>query len=139
MDATLFSDAELAAYLDETLSAERSAEIERRLRAAPELRDRLAALVRRRDQGGHTVGEIWRRRRLSCLTRAQLGSFLLGVAPPGLEDYIQFHLQTIGCRLCQANLADLQASQEQSSADAAQRHRKYFESSAGLLRSQRPD
>ncbi|WP_092048072.1 anti-sigma factor [Planctomicrobium piriforme] len=128
------NDAELFAYLDEMLSVERTSSIEQLLRSHPELRVRLAELMQRRDQGGHTIGEIWRRHRLSCPARSQLGSFLLGVASPEQADYIQFHLEEVGCRVCQANLADLQASQSSDGTQQQQRQRRYFESSAGLLR-----
>lgn len=128
------TDAELLAYLDEMLPAERAAIIERELRSSAAERQRAALLVRRRDQGGHSVGEIWRRQRLSCLTRGQLGSYLLGTLNAELTDYIEFHLRTIGCRVCQANLQDLQSAQ-QSDGESRQRRRKFFESSAGLLQS----
>ncbi|MCA9075565.1 MAG: hypothetical protein KDA93_11070 [Planctomycetaceae bacterium] len=130
------SDDELLAYLDEQLPAERATAVEKELRSSSVLRQQAALLVRRRDQGGHTVGEIWRRNRLSCLTRSQLGSYLLGTASDDLTDYIDFHLRTIGCRLCEANLNDLHES-SQSPEDTSRRRRKFFESSAGNLRSSR--
>lgn len=134
MDTSL-SDADLLAYLDEMLPVNQSVAVEQMLRSRSDLRHRVALLSRRRDSGGHTVGEIWRRRQLSCPTRETLGTFVLGVADPDLEDYIIFHTQVIGCRVCQANLQDLQ--QQASSSDDVQRRKRYFESSAGLLRSQR--
>ncbi len=131
-----FSDDELLAYLDEMLSIERAAECEAELRASPELRQRALVLMRRRDQGGHTVGEVWRRRRLSCLSRSELGGWLLGTADDGLADYIEFHLHVIGCRACAANLEDLRQSQS-TDTGAQHRRRKFFESSAGALRAKR--
>lgn len=132
-DATI-TDLELLAYLDEMLPPERASVIERGLRDSSALRQRATILARRRDQGGHSVGEIWRRHRLSCLTRSQLGSYLLGTLDQHLIDYIEFHLRTIGCRICAANLQDLQSAQ-QATSDSRQRRRKFFESSAGLLSS----
>lgn len=137
--ATPFSDDELLAYLDEMLPVERATACEAELRGSAELRQRLTLLIRRRDQGGHSVGEIWRRERLSCLTRSQLGSWLLGTLDDGLADYAEFHLQVIGCRACAANLDDLRRSQSPSDANAAERRRKFFESSAGVLRSRREE
>lgn len=134
MDSSL-SDADLLAYLDEMLPVDQSVAVEQMLRSRSDLRHRMAVLARRRDSGGHTVGEIWRRRQLSCPSRETLGTFVLGVAEPDVEDYIVFHIQVIGCRVCQANLQDLQ--QQASSSDDVQRRKRYFESSAGLLRSQR--
>jgi hypothetical protein len=126
------SDDELLAYLDEQLPAAQAARLEQELRNSPALRQQAALLIRRRDQGGHTVGEIWRRRRLSCLSRSQLGGYVLGTASDSLADYVEFHLRTIGCRFCEANLQDLRDSSRTSS-ESARRRRKYFESSAGNL------
>jgi hypothetical protein len=125
------TDDELLAYLDEMLPADRAGAVEAQLRGSSELRQQAALLSRRRDAGGHTVGEIWRRRRLSCLSRSQLGASLLGTSDDGLVDYIEFHLRTVGCRICQANLHDLQESGRSQAAPV--RRRKFFESSAGKL------
>ena len=130
-----FTSAELEAYLDESLPIERMTAIEVALRKDTALQQRLAATNGRRDAGVHTVGEIWRRHRLSCPTREQLGSYLLGVLPADAADYLKFHVETIECRYCAANLADLRS--QQSAADAAQieqRQHRYFQSSAGYLR-----
>lgn len=128
-----YSDAELLAYLDEQLSVERMAKIEQELRHTPDLANRLARLSAERDQGTHTVSEIWRRGRLSCPTRHQLGSFLLGTLSGAWADYVEFHLRTIGCRYCLANLTDLERSQEVPE-QARQRRQKFFQSSAGFVR-----
>lgn len=131
---TPFNDTELEAYLDEALPPEAMAAIENALRQAPDLSRRLAAINARRDGGIHSLGDIWRRHRLTCPTRAELGSYLLGVLPDGQAAYIAFHLDEIGCRYCQANRADLE--EQQTGAGESRKHRrlKYFESSAGYLR-----
>lgn len=131
--AAPFTDAELLAYLDEALPVERMAAIETELRQSAALKNRAAVLLQGRDQGEHSVGEIWRRGRLSCPTRHQLGSFLLGALDAALVDYIDFHLHTVGCRLCAANLDDLQRS-AQPAAEVEQRRQKIFQSSAGYVR-----
>jgi hypothetical protein len=129
----LFSDVELEAYVDEALPTEKMAAIEEAARADSGLLGRLSAVNGRRDAGVHSLGEIWRRNRLTCPTREQLGSFLLGVLPDDAAGYIRFHLDTIGCRYCQANLADLRSQHtERPSVDG--RRRKFFQSSAGYLR-----
>ena len=71
------TQAELEAYLDEDLPAAQMAEIESVLRADPSLAEMLVKLNERRDAGAHSLGAIWRRNRISCPTREQLGSFLL--------------------------------------------------------------
>ncbi|MEW4489547.1 hypothetical protein AB1L42_15805 [Thalassoglobus sp. JC818] len=137
MPTSEVTDSDLLAYLDEMLPVERATQIEAVLRESAGLRKRAALLSRRRDHGAHTVGEIWRRRQLSCPSRETLGSMLLGVAEPDLEEYIQFHIQVVGCRVCLANLLDLKEKQSQG-ADDSGRPQRYFESSAGLFRSQYP-
>lgn len=128
------SPADLEAYLDEALPAEQMAAIEQRLRQDPSLARRVGLIHSRRDAGVHSLGEIWRQARLTCPTRDQWGSFLLGVLPAPAADYFRFHLDTLGCRCCQANVADLQAQQSEQHEARTQRRRKYFASSAGYLR-----
>jgi hypothetical protein len=128
-----YSDADLVAYLDEMLPAERMTVVEAALRNDEALRLRVAGVARRRDQGVHSVGEIWRRQRLSCPTRNQLGSFLLGTLDASLAEYVEFHLRSVGCRICAANLDDLERSTKQGG-ESTVRRRRFFESSAGQLR-----
>ncbi|WP_182868556.1 hypothetical protein [Stieleria mannarensis] len=126
-----FTDAELVAFLDEALSDERATELEQQLRDDAELRERLIAVRGRETAGLHTLGAIWRRGRLSCPSREDLGQYLLETLPEEQSGYIRFHLETVQCRYCQANLADLIAA---SDADRSLvRRRKYFQTSAGYL------
>ena len=62
-----------------------------------------------------------------------MGSYLLDALPAEFAEYIRFHLETVGCRYCAANLDDLRESQ-QPSTEAAQRRQKFFQSSAGYVR-----
>jgi hypothetical protein len=134
-DSLYFSDVELAGYLDELLPNDRAAAVEAALRDSAALRQRVSGLIRERDQGGHTVGEIWRRQRLSCPTRSDLGAYLMGVMERERADYVRFHIHEIGCRVCEANLADLEAASKQVDRDAEPRRQRFFESSAGRLKS----
>ncbi len=128
------TQSDLQAYLDEALSPAEMAAIELELRSKPELLKQLAAINARRDSGIHSVGEIWRRQRLSCPPREQLGSYLLGALDPAHSEYIDFHLQKIGCRYCQANLEDLRRQQQETAETVKTRRRKYYQSTAGHLR-----
>ena len=128
------TQSDLQAYLDEGLPSEQMAFIEAELRKKPELLKQLAAINARRDAGVHSVGEIWRRHRLSCPSRDQLGSFLLGALDTEHADYIRFHIETIGCRLCQANIDDLRRQQQETAETVKTRRTKYFQSTAGHLR-----
>lgn len=129
----LWTDRELTAWLDELLPAVRMVQFETQLRTDQALQARVAQLIRHRDQGGNTIGEVWQRGRLSCPTRTEMGGYLLGTLNPDAARYIEFHLQTVGCRVCQANLNDLEEQSTQSD-QVPGRRRRFFESSAGLLR-----
>ncbi len=129
-----FTTAQLEAYLDESLPNEQMTVVEAALRDDRELVERLSALVGRRDAGVHTVGAIWRRYRLSCPTREQLGSFILQVLPEQHAQYVRFHLETIGCRYCNASLEDLRQQHAATDLDDSRtRREKYFQTSAGYL------
>lgn len=125
----------LVGYLEDALDDEETAHIEQELRKSESLRNQLKALMSERDRGEHSVGAVWRRHRLSCVPREQLGSYLLGVLNEGLQDYIQFHIKTIGCAYCLANLADLQSQQQDADGQIKKRRKRYYQSSAGLLQS----
>lgn len=133
MPDTPFTTAELLAYLDEAAPPERIAAIEATLRDDDALRDRVAVLVAGRDAGLHSLGEVWRRRRLTCPTREQLGSHLLGVLPDGLAGYVVFHLRSVECPWCVASLEDLRERHEGSADPPEGRRGRYFESSVGRL------
>jgi len=131
------SQAELEAYLDESLTGARMAAIEEALRGDAELQKRLTSINGRRDAGVHSLGEIWRRHRLSCPSREQLGSYLLGVLARDEGEYVRFHLETIECRYCLANIDDLRSQQASRDTEGqSSRRKRYFQSSAGYLRKQ---
>lgn len=127
----------LAAYVEDALGDAETAHVEQQLRQSERLRQELRALMQEQDQGEHSVGAIWRRNRLTCPTREQLGSYLLDVLEPGIKDYLSFHLRTLGCAFCLANLVDLQSQQQEAAPAIQQRRRRYFASSAGLLRQEK--
>ncbi len=131
--ASTFSDQQLQSYLDESLTSDTMAAIEQKLRTDEGLRGRLVHLAGMREAGVHGLGEIWRRSRLSCPSREQLGSYLLGAIDPDLGAYIKFHVETVGCRLCQANLEDLQRQRTEQQQATQTRRRRYFQTSAGYL------
>lgn len=128
-----FTNQQLQSYLDESLSPETMAAIEASLRKDADLRERLVNVAGAREAGVHGVGEIWRRNRLSCPTRQQLGGFLLGAMDDGLADYIKFHLEVIECRVCKANLLDLESQRSEQQTTVQTRRRRYFQTSAGYL------
>jgi hypothetical protein len=123
-----FTDEQLAAYLDETLSDAEMSRIEQELRHSAELRQRLAVIFEKRDRGEHTLGAIWRRERISCPTREQLGGFLAEALEPEMASYIEFHLNIIVCPICVANFDDLKTQMAEASPTREARRQRIFKS-----------
>jgi hypothetical protein len=129
-------DARLRDYLADILAPEESARVEKALRDSAQLRARLEDVRNNReDLQLHTLGAIWRRARLTCPSRQQLGSYLLDALDPGLASYLKFHLEVVECPFCQANLADLEAQSKTPTAPQASRTRQHriLKSSQHLL------
>lgn len=126
-----FTDEELLAYVDERLPASRASDLERQLRASQELSNRLINLLQSVERGDLTLGGMWRRGRWSCPPRAVWAAYRDGRLGDGLSQYLQFHLGTIGCRICESSLRDLQSG---NAKDQDSRVQKIFQSSAGGLR-----
>ena len=127
-------DEALRAYLLDAMPADRMARVEQALRDSAELRERLESVRQGREDGGlHSLGAIWRRSRLTCPSRQQLGSLLLDALDPDLADYLTFHIEVVECPYCAANLADLKGKAESSTPAARSRHAKILHSSRHLL------
>lgn len=125
-----FTEAELEAYLDETLDPERASLIESRLTEDAELLARLSHINGRRDAGVHTLGEIWRRNQLGVPTREELGSYLLGVLDDDKASYIDFRINILKCPFTIANLDDLKSEQDVIDPSTENRRSRYLKSSA---------
>jgi DNA-binding phage protein len=123
----------LHAYLNDALTDPEMAHIEQALRDSDTLRRSLRQVMEDRDRGEHTLGAVWCRERLTCPSREQLGSYLLQVLDDDRQEYIDFHLKTVGCAFCLANLADLETLQQEPAKNARERRRRFFQSSAGYL------
>jgi hypothetical protein len=127
-------DEALRAYLADALPGELMARVEKALRESSELRERLESVRQGREDGGlHTLGAIWRRSRLTCPSRQQLGSLLLDALDPDLAEYLTFHIEVVECPFCQANMADLKGKAEASGNAARTRHARILNSSRHLL------
>ena len=129
-----FTESELEAYLDEELTPADMAVIERALRSDDALTEQLHVILQRRDSGVHSLAEIWRTNRLSCPDREELGNYLLGVLDDEQAAFVRGHLEEYGCRFCLANWEDLRTRKEEAAATVTRRLKRYFETSARLLR-----
>jgi RNA polymerase sigma factor (sigma-70 family) len=75
--------------------------------------------------------EVWTTYRPSCPKRSTLGGYLLGTLTPEWQGYIDFHVNRLACRFCNANLDDLRRETASSSEQFVHR---LLESSVGFFR-----
>jgi hypothetical protein len=134
-----FTDAELEAYLDESLDSARAAEIEQAVRDNRDLLRRLSMINGRRDAGIHTLGEIWRRNQIGVPTVEAMGNFLLGVLSDEESDYINFRMEHLKCPFTLAMFNDLQIQQSENAEMSKTRRERFYKTSAGLLKRGKKD
>ncbi|MCS7468314.1 RNA polymerase sigma factor [Stieleria sp. ICT_E10.1] len=125
---------ELAAVMDSSENA--IAVVKRRL--IGRLRDDLSRSAERfGDWGNDTalasdlLSRVWESQRPSCPKRSTLGKFTLGILPPPWADYIEFHVRTLGCSFCRANLDELNPETSPDEQDTARD--RLFESTIGFF------
>lgn len=94
-------------YLDEQLPPEQMIWVEQRLREDPKLLQECRKIAKQRENGEHSVASIWRRFRVSCLSRDELACYVMQRGDPALLRYIVFHLEVYECMYCRANVEDL--------------------------------
>lgn len=75
--------------------------------------------------------EVWEEYRFTCPKRSTIGRFLLGTLEGEWGQYVEFHLNKLGCRFCQANVADLQKADEEQQTKTRQ---KIYESTIGFFK-----
>ena len=93
------------------------------------------------DQSGNSIVEatlntdlliqVWESERPSCPKRSTLGKFTLGILPPPWTDYVAFHVQTLGCSFCNANLDELNSNSSLGKADGTRD--RLFQSTIGFF------
>lgn len=127
----MIGDEDLLAWFDERLAPADSTRIEHELRNSPELLSRAVSLIEARDRGGHSLGEIWRRTRASCPSRAVWAAWVEGRLGDAMSQYLNFHLTEAGCAYCSASVADLRRHDDARAAET--RVRKIFQTSIGRL------
>jgi RNA polymerase sigma factor (sigma-70 family) len=75
--------------------------------------------------------QVWEEQRPTCPKRTTIGSYLLGSLDDPWRQYVDFHLNRLGCTFCQANLQDLQKQQQQ---DPTVLRQRIMQSTIGFLR-----
>jgi len=75
--------------------------------------------------------DIWKLQRFSCPKRSTIGAYLLGTLDDEWHRYVDFHVNTLGCKFCRANLEDLQTQNDRN--QSKQLRARIMESTAGFL------
>ena len=83
-------------------------------------------------RGEAMLTHIWETHRLSCPKRSTIGAYHLGTLETDWQDYVGFHLDTLGCEYCRANLDDIKSADQARSGDALRA--KILQSTVGFLR-----
>jgi RNA polymerase sigma-70 factor (ECF subfamily) len=78
------------------------------------------------------IAQVWQEYRPSCPKRNTIGAYHLGTLEPEWKDYIGFHLHTLGCQFCLANLKDIEEQNKQK--DSSKLCLKIMESTVGFLK-----
>jgi len=76
--------------------------------------------------------EVWQSERLSCPKRSTIGRYVLGTLEPEWHAYVDFHLNTLGCHFCRANLDDLRPATAKGLPRAVRT--RIMESTVGFLK-----
>jgi RNA polymerase sigma factor (sigma-70 family) len=75
--------------------------------------------------------EVWEENRFTCPKRSTIGRFLLSTLEEPWKEYVDFHVNRLGCRFCRANVEDLRKANE---AEKTKVQQKLFESTIGFFR-----
>ena len=78
-----------------------------------------------------SLTDLWEYYRFSCPKRNTIGAYMLGTLEPDWHQYVEFHLNILGCRFCRANLDDLQNQSHETQQEAFQA--RIMESTIGFL------
>ena len=77
-----------------------------------------ASVWRTDDEADAILRAVWQAGRLSCPKRSTIGAYLLESLEPAWADYVQFHIERLGCHFCRANLGDLREQTEHAERQA---------------------
>ena len=79
----------------------------------------------------HLLTDLWEVHRFSCPKRSTIGAYMLHTLDEDWHQYVDFHVNVLGCRFCRANLDDLQA--QSAEGQQAQFQSRIMESTVGFL------
>ncbi len=97
----------------------------------PDYNQTEADLWRTEDNADSILRDIWQTQRPSCPKRSTLGAYVLGTLDPEWHDYVDFHLNHLGCVFCNANVDDIRNATD--AAECEQIHERILKSTIGFL------
>jgi RNA polymerase sigma factor (sigma-70 family) len=105
-------------------------------RAIKQIRERIASIPcdPSSEEFENLLTDIWKLHRFTCPKRSTIGAFYLGTLDKAWHDYINFHINIIGCQFCLANLEDIKT--ESARKQNTQLQARIMQSTVGFL--QRP-
>lgn len=83
------------------------------------------------DASASLLTEVWEDQRLTCPKRSTIGRHLLGTLEEPWKGYVDFHVNTLGCTFCRANVEDLQ---KQTAEAPRQLYDRVLQSTIGFFR-----
>ena len=104
-----------------------------KFRALEQIRNHLPAKVESLDETespDSILTRVWENLRPTCPKRSTLGRYVLNTLESPWREHVEFHLNQLGCRFCQANLEDLK---RESQAEPAPLRERIFQSTVGFL------
>lgn len=78
------------------------------------------------------LSRLWESHRPSCPKRSTVGKWLMGTLEGDWNSYVEFHIEQLGCRFCQANREDLRGDVEPDAHTSS--HQRIMQSSIGFFR-----
>ncbi|MBN2181466.1 MAG: sigma-70 family RNA polymerase sigma factor [Sedimentisphaerales bacterium] len=105
-------------------------------RSLKQIRERIASSSLPADPSSeefeNLLTDIWKLQRFSCPKRSTIGAYLLGTLDKQWHDYVDFHLNKLGCRFCMANFEDMKNQNIKN--QNRQLRARIMESTAGFLK-----
>lgn len=110
----------------------------KKFRFIEKVRDSLPQSARQAVEAEATADDLltslWVDFRPSCPKRTTLGKFQLGTLKPAWDNYVEFHVNSLGCRFCTASLDDLeQLSAASESSSGIPLRNRIMESTVGFF------
>ncbi len=84
------------------------------------------------DEFEDMMAQVWQTLRPSCPKRSTIGRYHLNTLDDDWQQYVDFHLNQLGCHFCRANLEDLQ-KQNQDNSHPRALHTRIMQSTVGFL------